>query len=277
MSGQLAPATNYQAFDTNGKFLVGGLLNTYAAGSSTPLATYTDSTLGTPNTNPVVLDAYGRAPVWLDPTKSYKFVLTDASGNPIPDGTTDNIQGVLSGFQSLIPAITNTYNLGSPSFTWANGYFGTAVYVNGAPVPSYPLSAAETAASVTPTDFTYIWGDPRRYGAVGDGATDDTVALNNCLKVSQCVTFPGMAFKYAVSATLNYSVSKGVINGNGSTIVVLNGFTPVANIMTVLSVANANDVRIEKLYFDSTAYAGASSQNWGIVCPGDGRWDNATM
>ena len=49
--------------DTNGDPLAGGQLFTYQAGSLIPLATYTDATLTVPNTNPVILDAYGKAEV----------------------------------------------------------------------------------------------------------------------------------------------------------------------------------------------------------------------
>ena len=41
----------------------------------------------------------------------------------------------------------------------------------------YPRTAAEIAASVTPTDYGYEFGHIRRYGAVGDGATDDRTAM----------------------------------------------------------------------------------------------------
>jgi hypothetical protein len=63
----------YQQFDNNGLPLAGGRLYTYVAGTTTPLATYTDSTLGVANANPVVLDAQGRANVWLG-ASLYKFV-----------------------------------------------------------------------------------------------------------------------------------------------------------------------------------------------------------
>jgi hypothetical protein len=96
MSAQLAPSTVYQAFAANGTPLASGKLNTYAAGTTTPQATYVDSTQTTQNTNPVILNASGQASVWLDPGLSYKFVLTDANGNSVPPGTVDNIQGALS-------------------------------------------------------------------------------------------------------------------------------------------------------------------------------------
>jgi len=40
---------------------------TYQAGTSTPLATYTDQAGGTPNTNPIILDANGEAQIWVGP------------------------------------------------------------------------------------------------------------------------------------------------------------------------------------------------------------------
>lgn len=65
----------FQAFDGNGDPLSGGKLYTYAAGTSTPLATYTDSTGGTQNDNPTVLDTRGEAPIWRTVGVLYKFVL----------------------------------------------------------------------------------------------------------------------------------------------------------------------------------------------------------
>lgn len=57
----------------------------------------------------------------------------------------------------------------------------------------WPITSAETAAGVTPTDFAYPPGDIRRYGAVLDGTTDDASAWQSALKVSAtyAVTAPG--------------------------------------------------------------------------------------
>lgn len=63
-----------QFFADNGIPLVGGKLFTFAAGTTTPLDTYSSSSLSSPNTNPVVLNSRGEASVWLGPL-SYKFML----------------------------------------------------------------------------------------------------------------------------------------------------------------------------------------------------------
>lgn len=73
--------------DANGAPLAGGKIYTYAAGTTTPQASYTDSTGTTPAANPVILDSAGRATVWL--SGYYKIVVTDA--NDVVIRTTDNV------------------------------------------------------------------------------------------------------------------------------------------------------------------------------------------
>lgn len=72
---------------TPGIPLNGGLIYTYAAGSTTLKATFTDYTEGVQAANPIVLDSQGRASVWI--SGSYKFVVKDALGNTIR--TTDHV------------------------------------------------------------------------------------------------------------------------------------------------------------------------------------------
>lgn len=78
----LAPVFKQRFFDSNGMPLAGGQLFTYAAGTTTPQGTYADAG-GTTNPNPVVLDSSGYASIWLDPSLSYKVVLTDSTGATI--------------------------------------------------------------------------------------------------------------------------------------------------------------------------------------------------
>jgi hypothetical protein len=93
MSVSLSPyaGAGAQFFDNNGNPLAGGLIYTYAAGTTTPAATYTSDSGGTANANPIVLDSAGRTPaqIWLTEGSSYKFVLETALGVTIK--TDDNI------------------------------------------------------------------------------------------------------------------------------------------------------------------------------------------
>lgn len=91
MPGFPAPFIKFREDDNNGKPLAGGKLFSYAAGTSTPLSTFFNQDLapGHENTNPVILDASGRADIWLGAGVGYKFILTDALGNQI--WTQDNV------------------------------------------------------------------------------------------------------------------------------------------------------------------------------------------
>lgn len=84
MAFTLAPYEQRQYFDDDGAVLAFGKVYTYASGTSTPIFTYADS-IGTLNTNPVVLSASGRARIYLD-ALAYKFILTDT--NDVPVGLT---------------------------------------------------------------------------------------------------------------------------------------------------------------------------------------------
>lgn len=115
MSVNLCPTfgVGWQGFDSNGVPLNAGFINTYAAGSSTPLATYT-TVLGTvANSNPIVLNADGRPPqeIWLLSGNSYKFVLTDSLSNIID--TYDNITGINDVSASTL---SEWIALGTPTF-----------------------------------------------------------------------------------------------------------------------------------------------------------------
>lgn len=84
-----------QLFDNQGRVLSGGKINTYQSGTVTPLATWTDSTQGTQNANPIILDAYGRTEqeIWLQSGSTYKFIVTDANDNVLGLAW-DNIAGL---------------------------------------------------------------------------------------------------------------------------------------------------------------------------------------
>jgi hypothetical protein len=84
----------WQFFGSNGLPLAGGKLFTYAAGTTTPLATYTSNSGLTAHTNPIILDSAGRVPnqVWLTTTLAYKFTLKTADDVEI--WTKDNIPGL---------------------------------------------------------------------------------------------------------------------------------------------------------------------------------------
>jgi hypothetical protein len=84
-----------QFFDNNGVPLVGGKLYSYAAGTTTPQASYTTAAGTTAHTNPIILNAAGRVAtgeIWITAGLAYKFVLYTSTDVLI--ATWDNITGI---------------------------------------------------------------------------------------------------------------------------------------------------------------------------------------
>jgi hypothetical protein len=127
-----------QFFDNNGVILSGGKIYTYAAGTTTPQATYTSASGVTPHSNPIILDSAGRVPggeIWLTDGLVYKFVIETATG--ILLGTYDNITGVNSNFvnytvqEEVITATAGqtVFNLSTINYT--PGTNSLSVYIDG--------------------------------------------------------------------------------------------------------------------------------------------------
>lgn len=123
----LTPTPKQQFLDANGNPLAGGKVYSYAAGTTTPLATYTDQGGSAPNTNPVILDSRGEAAIWLG-VASYKLKLTTATDVEI--WTVDSIPGAVIATQKGTTA--NRPVLSSTNYGVM--YFDTTLDVDGKPI-----------------------------------------------------------------------------------------------------------------------------------------------
>ncbi|HEX7767992.1 MAG TPA: hypothetical protein VF443_14870 [Nitrospira sp.] len=78
-------APNYVFLDADANPIAGGKLFTYEAGLSTPLATYSDASLTTPNTNPIILNSSGFSDTMIfSLDQAYKVDLFDANDVQVP-------------------------------------------------------------------------------------------------------------------------------------------------------------------------------------------------
>ena len=147
----------WQFFDNNGVPLAGGLIYTYAAGTTTPQATYTTSAGTIAHANPIVLDSAGRVPggqIWLL-FAGYKFVLKTST--TVLVATYDNINPATG----VVPTISNFTGDGTTvSFALGNAISEntTNVYINGVyqQKNTYSLSGSNLVFSTAPPTTSSI-------------------------------------------------------------------------------------------------------------------------
>jgi hypothetical protein len=199
-----------QFFDNNGVPLAGGLIYTYAAGTTTPAVTYTSYTGLTLHTNPIVLDSAGRVPsggeIWLLVGQSYKFIVKTsvnvlvATYDNIPSAPQPPIVNDASSISyeqgNIVSAgafvVGNTYmiaTVGSTNFTAIgalNNVVGTVFIATGAGSGTGNAYSSRTVQNKFQETVSL-----KDFGAVGDGVTDDSAAWANFLAYLNTSEFEG--------------------------------------------------------------------------------------
>lgn len=213
-----------QFFDNNGNPLSGGLIYTYAAGTTTPAATYTSVTGATANTNPIVLDSAGRTPqeIWFTEGASYKFVLRDSAGTLI--GTYDNLVGVNDISDVLTP-------LSASSGSSLVGFIQAGT---GAVARTVQAKLRETCSIVD-------------YGADPTGVSNSGTAIQLALQSgAQSVYVPPGT--YAMTSNISVTIATDVtFYGHGT--IIYTGATNNTNPLIAIETGN-NTLTIDGLSFD---------------------------
>ena len=142
----VTPTAKAQFIDAAGIPLAGGFLYTYEAGTTTPQATYTDSTAATANSNPIVLDSRGEANIWLS-SANYKFKLTDANGTEI--WTVDNIAAPSTALSPVFSSnVTISANTSGPALLVTQTGAGAAIRVQDSADPDSSPFVVDTSGQV---------------------------------------------------------------------------------------------------------------------------------
>jgi len=141
--------------DNSGDALAGGKIYYYEAGTTTLQNTYSDADGTSANTNPLVLDAYGRlqTAVYLTTDADFKELLTDSSDNTIDPWPMDDIPAAVdplsgqTGFSlPLVPWLIYTSASSPVSITTAYSGYGFEANTSGGSVEFDLPSAASVGA-----------------------------------------------------------------------------------------------------------------------------------
>jgi hypothetical protein len=244
----LTPTPKQQIFGSDGNPLVGGKIYTYAAGTTTPLATYTDAGAGTANTNPIILNSLGQANIWLTTATSYKFSvytsadvllytvdnitspldsagLTTTLASPPPIGSTAPNTGAFTTLTATTGTITT---LGA---TTGNITTGNITTVNATTVNATTITATGT---ITAETLTFEGGgsmtkpsEPGIQAITASVATNAlTVTLNpTSLDFRSATLTSGTVVSRLISSAISVVVSSGstlgTVSATQSRIVVL--------------------------------------------------------
>jgi hypothetical protein len=316
-----------QFFTNNGVPLSGGKLYTYAAGTTTPAATYTSSSGGTPHANPIVLDSGGRVPggeTWLTDGTSYKFLLKDSTDVLI--ATYDNIVGINSNFVNFFAqeevqvatagqtvfTLANSYVPGANTLSvfvdGVNQYNGSAysyVETSGTTVTFYSglhvgalvkFTTVQSLTSGQQTDAALVTYAPagtgavattvqaklrqyvsvKDFGAVGNGVTDDTTAIQAALNNRGGVYLPPGTYKITTSLIV-YGNTYVFGDGPGASILKWNGTGAVPVIKDSSSVTSSSvnlNIILRDFEINCNNYTSSGNDGISMYRVGNALYDN---
>lgn len=207
MTWQISPFGNDQFFSSNGVLAVGYKLYTYLAGTTTKEAVAADFAGSAFHTNPIVLNAIGmppNAPIYLDTSKSYKFVYatpadTDPPVSPIYTADNVTVKDLTAVISEWVTGTTPTY-ISSNSFSVAGDqrslyHVGRRVKLVAAGSTVYGVISSSVYGSVT--TVTVLVDDQLTisaslnsvfYGLLSAAGSSWPVGFNTGLKTTLTVT-----------------------------------------------------------------------------------------
>jgi hypothetical protein len=196
----LSPVGNgQQFFNNNGLPNAGGLIYTYQAGSSTLLTTYTTVNGTIANTNPIVLDAYGRTPseIWMQTGYSYKFVIQTSAAITLQ--TLDNLYPILQNAPASAPTLPT-----GAIILWS-GSIGS--------IPSgYVI--CDGANSTPDLRDRFVIGAGSTYAVAATGGSADAITVTHTHTATSVVTSPGHQHFVANSDATGGSTSISLTSSN---------------------------------------------------------------
>ena len=165
-----------RAFNANGYPVSGALCYVYEAGTTTPVTTFADKDLTTPQPFPVPANANGGFPEIYVPDGFYKIDLTDSASASLPGFPKDNLTLGFSPVAMLSFATRAQAVAAISSGVLSLLADGTTIIADGLVYQkmdsSHPLYGTDPIPDMP--GFFGLEITPYHFGAVGDGVTDDT-------------------------------------------------------------------------------------------------------
>lgn len=259
----VTPTPKTQFLDAAGAPLAGGKLYTYVAGTTTPQATYTDSTGSTPNSNPVVLDSRGEANVWLGEA-TYKFKLTDA--NDVEIWTVDYISAPTTSVSAVLTGnVTISSDSSGPALKITQTGTGDVMRVQDSADPDSTPFVINSAGLV----------------GLGTVAPAEALDIDNDGKIqfSSSGTARMVISADATNSTIDVKADRNlVVKTNATTILTVNDADVTATVPVVLPAAPTTTLQAAtKGYVDGltgapagiiSAFAGSSAPTGWLACNG---------
>ena len=259
----VTPTPKTQFLDAAGVPLAGGKLYTYVAGTTTPQATYTDSTGSTPNSNPVVLDSRGEANVWLGEA-TYKFKLTDA--NDVEIWTVDYISAPTTSVSAVLTGnVTISSDSSGPALKITQTGTGDVMRVQDSADPDSTPFVINSAGLV----------------GLGTVAPAEALDIDNDGKIqfSSSGTARMVISADGTNSTIDVKADRNlVIKTNATTILTVNDADVTATVPVVLPAAPTTTLQAAtKGYVDGltgapagiiSAFAGSSAPTGWLACNG---------
>jgi microcystin-dependent protein len=218
-SATLLPNGMQTFLDGNGAPVAGGCVYFYVPGTTTPKDTYSDPTAATANTNPVQLDAAGRAIIY--GVGTYRQIVTQPGTNPgfpcAPGGTqewdqlTADTASAVVIYAGASAGTPNSITVTAPSFTGQDGQVINYISTN----------TNTAAATLNPSGFGAI--QIVRDSATGPGAlTGGELVATNAVSV----IYDANAGVFHILSPVNWPNTAGVPIG---TVIPVAGFTAPTN------------------------------------------------